>query len=103
MDNNQNNNQNNNQLNIEIAPEMAGGLYSNLAVITHSPSEFIVDFVQMLPGIPKPKVASRIVMTPEHAKRLLMALHDNIAKYESENGEIKIRKQGMTIAPLGEA
>lgn len=97
------NNQNNNQLNIEIAPEMAGGLYSNLAVITHSPSEFIVDFVQMLPGIPKPKVASRIVMTPEHAKRLLMALHDNIAKYESENGEIKIRKQGMTIAPLGEA
>ena len=97
------NNQNNNQLNIEIAPEMAGGLYSNLAVITHSPSEFIVDFVQMLTGIPKPKVASRIVMTPEHAKRLLMALRDNIAKYESENGEIKIRKQGMTIAPLGEA
>lgn len=97
------NNQNNNQLNIEIAPDMAGGLYSNLAVITHSPSEFIVDFVQMLPGIPKPKVASRIVMTPEHAKRLLMALRDNIAKYESENGEIKIRKQGMTIAPLGEA
>ena len=96
-------NQNNNQLNIEITPEMAGGLYSNLAVITHSPSEFIVDFVQMLPGIPKPKVASRIVMTPEHAKRLLMALRDNISKYESENGEIKLRKQGMTIAPLGEA
>ena len=96
-------NQNNNQLNIEIAPEMAGGLYSNLAVITHSQSEFIVDFVQMMPGIPKPKVASRIVMTPEHAKRLLMALHDNISKYESENGEIKLRKQGMTIAPLGEA
>ena len=97
------NNNNNKQLNIEIAPEMAGGIYSNLAVITHSQSEFIVDFVQMLPGIPKPKVASRIVMTPEHAKRLLMALHDNIAKFESENGEIKIRKQGMTIAPLGEA
>ncbi len=97
------NNNNNKQLNIEIAPEMAGGIYSNLAVITHSQSEFIVDFVQMLPGIPKPKVASRIVMTPEHAKRLLMALHDNIAKFESENGEIKLRKQGMTIAPLGEA
>ena len=96
-------NQNNNQLNIEIAPEMAGGLYSNLAVITHSQSEFIVDFVQMMPGIPKPKVASRIVMTPEHAKRLMLALHDNISKYESENGEIKLRKQGMTIAPLGEA
>lgn len=96
-------NQNNNQLNIEITPEMAGGLYSNLAVITHSQSEFVVDFVQMLPGIPKPKVASRIVMTPEHAKRLLMALRDNISKYESENGEIKLRKQGMTIAPLGEA
>ena len=97
------NNNNNKQLNIEIAPEMAGGIYSNLAVITHSQSEFIVDFVQMMPGIPKPKVASRIVMTPEHAKRLLMALHDNIAKFESENGEIKLRKQGMTIAPLGEA
>ena len=97
------NSNNNKQLNIEIAPEMAGGIYSNLAVITHSQSEFIVDFVQMLPGIPKPKVASRIVMTPEHAKRLLMALHDNIAKFESENGEIKLRKQGMTIAPLGEA
>lgn len=96
-----NQNQKQNQINIEIAPEMAGGIYSNLAVITHSQSEFIVDFVQMLPGIPKPKVASRIVMTPEHAKRLLMALHDNIAKYESENGEIKLRKQGMTIAPLG--
>ena len=95
--------QNNKQINIEIAPEMAGGTYSNLAVITHSHSEFIVDFVQMMPGIPKPKVASRIVMTPEHAKRLLMALHDNIAKFESENGEIKLRKQGMTIAPLGEA
>ena len=97
------NNNNNKQLNIEISPEMAGGIYSNLAVITHSQSEFIVDFVQMMPGIPKPKVASRIVMTPEHAKRLLMALHDNIAKFESENGEIKLRKQGMTIAPLGEA
>ncbi|MBQ9584349.1 MAG: DUF3467 domain-containing protein [Bacteroidales bacterium] len=94
-------NPNQKQINIEIAPEMAGGIYSNLAVITHSQSEFVVDFVQMMPGIPKPKVASRIVMTPEHAKRLLMALHDNIAKFESENGEIKIRKQGMTIAPLG--
>lgn len=94
-------NPNQKQINIEIAPEMAGGIYSNLAAITHSQSEFVVDFVQMMPGIPKPKVASRIVMTPEHAKRLLMALHDNIAKFESENGEIKIRKQGMTIAPLG--
>ena len=95
--------QNSNQINIEVAPELAGGIYSNLAVITHSHSEFVMDFVQMLPGIPKPKVASRIVMTPEHAKRLLLALRDNISKYESENGEIKIRQQGMTIAPLGEA
>ena len=94
-------NQNNKQINIEISPEMAGGIYSNLAVITHSQSEFVMDFVQMMPGVPKPKVASRIVMTPEHAKRLLMALHDNLAKFESENGEIKLRKQGMTIAPLG--
>ena len=99
----ENQNPNQKQINIEISPDMAGGTYSNLAVITHSQSEFIVDFVQMMPGIPKPKVASRIVMTPEHAKRLLMALRDNIAKFESENGEIKLRKQGMTIAPLGEA
>ncbi len=97
------NNNKSNQLNIEIAPELAGGIYSNLAVITHSQSEFVVDFVQMMPGIPKPKVVSRIVMTPEHAKRLLKALNENISKFESENGEIKVRKQGMTIAPLGEA
>ena len=95
--------QNSNQINIAVAPALAGGIYSTLAVITHSHSEFVMDFVQMLPGIPKPKVASRIVMTPEHAKRLLLALRDNISKYESENGEIKIRQQGMTIAPLGEA
>ena len=94
-------NQNTKQINIEIAPDMAGGIYSNLAVITHSHSEFVMDFIQMMPGIPKPKVASRIVMTPEHAKRLLLALRENVSKYESENGEIKIRQQGMTIAPLG--
>ena len=96
-------NQNSKQINIEVPPELLGGVYSNLAVITHSHSEFVIDFVQMLPGIPKPKVASRVVMCPEHAKRLLMALRDNISKYESENGEIPLRKQGMTIAPLGEA
>ena len=78
------------QINIEITPEIAGGLYSNLALIAHSPSEFIIDFATMLPGIPKPEIGSRIVMTPEHAKRLLNALADNIVKYESNFGEIEL-------------
>lgn len=82
---------------------MAGGVYSNLAVITHSSSEFVLDFAQMMPGAPKPKVASRIVMTPDHAKRLLAALSENVSKYESENGEIKMHKSGITLGPIGEA
>ncbi len=82
---------------------MAGGVYSNLAVITHSSSEFVLDFAQMMPGAPKPKVASRIVMTPDHAKRLLAALSENVSKYESENGEIKMHKSGIALGPIGEA
>jgi hypothetical protein len=78
-----------NQLNIELSEEVAQGVYSNLAVISHSPSEFVVDFVRIMPGIPKAKVKSRIILTPEHAKRLLMALQDNINKYESMHGKIK--------------
>lgn len=77
------------QLNIELSEEIAQGIYSNLAVITHSSSEFVVDFVRIMPGIPKANVKSRIILTPEHAKRLLMALQDNIKKYESVHGPIK--------------
>ena len=77
------------QLNIELPDEVSEGIYSNLAIITHSPSEFIVDFVQMMPGVPKAKVKSRIILTPQHAKRLYKALKDNISKYEAQHGEIK--------------
>ena len=72
-----------------MTDEVAGGIYSNLAIITHSPTEFVVDFVSMMPGAPKAKVKSRIVMTPQHAKRLFKALADNISKYESSFGTIK--------------
>jgi len=77
------------QLNIELSEEVAQGIYSNLAVITHSSSEFVVDFVRIMPGVPKANVKSRIILTPEHAKRLLMALQDNIKKYEAIHGSIK--------------
>ena len=78
------------QVNIELSDEMAEGIYSNLAIITHSHSEFIVDFIKMMPGIPKAKVKSRIILTPQHAKRLLRALQDNINKFERLHGEIKV-------------
>ena len=78
-----------NQINIELKEEIAQGTYSNLAIITHSSSEFVVDFVRIMPGVPKAEVKSRIILTPEHAKRLLMALKDNIAKFESIHGPIK--------------
>ncbi len=78
-----------NQINIELSEEVAEGIYSNLAIITHSNSEFIVDFVKMMPGVPKAKVKSRIILTPQHAKRLLQALKDNLDKFESLHGKIK--------------
>jgi len=78
------------QINIELGEKEAEGIYSNLALITHSPAEFVVDFTRMLPGIPKTKVYARIIMTPQHAKSLLRALDENIKKYESQFGEIKI-------------
>ncbi|MCC7302185.1 MAG: DUF3467 domain-containing protein [Bacteroidia bacterium] len=85
----QNQNQNANQLNIELSEEVAEGTYSNLAIITHSPAEFVIDFIKMMPGVPKAKVKSRILLTPQHAKRLLRALKDNITKYESAHGQIR--------------
>lgn len=78
-----------NQLNIELSEEIAEGIYSNLAIITHSNSEFVIDFIKMMPGVPKAKVKSRIVLTPQHAKRLLKALKDNLSKFESAHGQIK--------------
>ena len=78
------------EISLEIKPEIAKGTYSNLAIITHSHSEFIIDFATMLPGQPKPEVSNRIVMTPEHTKRLLNALMDNITKYESQFGFIDL-------------
>lgn len=77
-----------NQLNIELNEETAGGVYSNLAVITHSNTEFVLDFIQVMPGVPKAKVKSRVIMNPQHAKRLLNALQDNIQKFEKVNGPI---------------
>lgn len=76
-------------LNIELNEDIAAGTYSNLAIINHSPSEFVVDFVQMMPGIQKAKVKSRIILTPQHSKRLMKALVENISKYENQHGEIK--------------
>ena len=78
-----------NQLNIEISEEVAEGEYANLAIITHSHAEFVIDFVNVMPGTPKSRVKSRIILTPQHAKRLMRALTENIQKYESINGVIK--------------
>ena len=89
-------NSNENQLNIELSEEVAEGIYSNLAIITHSTAEFVVDFVKVMPGVPKARVKSRIVLTPQHAKRLLNALADNIHKYESVHGPIK-HSEGMEL------
>ena len=82
-------NQQQNQINIELSEEVAEGEYANLAMIAHSNSEFVIDFIRLMPGVPKAKVKSRIVITPEHAKRLLGALSDNISIYEAVHGPIK--------------
>lgn len=87
MENQENNN---GQLQIELKEEIAQGTYSNLAIITHSSSEFILDFIRVMPGMPKADVQSRIVLAPEHAKRLLRALEENIGKYERIFGSIRI-------------
>ena len=76
-------------LNIELTEEIAEGTYSNLAIISHSNSEFVLDFIKVMPGLPKAKVKSRIMMTPQHAKRLMRALQDNITKFESQFGGIQ--------------
>lgn len=91
-----------NQLQIEVTPDMAQGVYSNFAIISHTSSEFIVDCAQMMPGIPKAMVRSRVILAPEHAKRLAMALQENIVKYEQEFGRIELpTRQPRTINPFG--
>lgn len=82
------------QINIELGEKEAEGIYSNLAIITHSPAEFVIDFTRVLPGVPKARVHARIIMTAQHAKLLQRALEDNIAKYEMKFGEVKIFGEG---------
>jgi uncharacterized protein (DUF1778 family) len=91
---------NDHQLNIELSEEIAEGIFSNLAIITHSNTEFVLDFIRVMPGVPKAKVKSRIILTPEHAKRLSAALQDNIEKYEELNGRIKTHPEPSPY-PMG--
>ncbi len=91
---------NQNQLNIELPEDIAEGLYSNLAIITHSNSEFILDFINRMPGTPKSKVKARIILTPQHAKRLMRALKDNVGKFESIFGEIEVGETDPFPYPL---
>lgn len=93
-------NKNPGQFNIELSEEVAEGVYSNLAVITHSPAEFVIDFVRIMPGVPKSKVKSRIILTPEHAKRFVAALNDNISKYEAAHGPIREVKGSGPVMPV---
>ncbi len=79
---------NDNQVNIELSEEMATGVYSNLTILTHSPTEFVMDFIQLMPGMPKGKVRSRVIMTPQNAKKLLQAIQENVGKYEQAFGVI---------------
>ena len=90
-----------NQLNIEIDEKTADGTYANLAIINHSISEFVVDFINVMPGSPKSKVKSRIILTPQHAKRLSKALAENINRFEAKNGEIKDFEQPPIPMNLG--
>jgi hypothetical protein len=88
------------QINIELGEKEAEGIYSNLAIISHSPAEFIIDFTRLLPGVPRARVHARIVMTPQHARLLLNALDDNIAKFERAYGEINLAAGGAFGFPM---
>ncbi len=93
-------------LNIEIKEDVADGIYSNLAVINHSVMEFVVDFIQMMPGVPKPRVRSRIILSPMHAKRFAMAMAENVRRYEETHGEIDEPKgpaMPLNFGPTGQA
>lgn len=92
-------------IDIELGDEVAQGHYSNLAIIAHSTSEFVIDFAAVLPGVPKAKVRSRVILTPEHAKRLLLSLQENISRYESNIGKIEIapNPRNSSFNKMGEA
>lgn len=91
-----------NQIEIELSEDVAQGIYSNLAVISHSASEFVVDFIRVVPGVPKAQVKSRIILTPDHAKRLMVALQENIEKFEKINGPVSVDNENPGfIPPLG--
>ena len=95
------NNKQEKQLQIDLSNEIAQGVYSNFAIISHSSSEFVVDFAQLAPGMPKATVRSRVILAPEHAKRLLQALQDNVVRYEAEFGNINYPNQEpRTISPF---
>jgi hypothetical protein len=89
------------QINVELGEKEAEGVYSNLAIITHSTAEFVIDFTRVLPGVPKAKVHARVIMTPQHAKLLMNALKDNIQKFEDKFGEIKLLGEGPTPSGFG--
>ncbi|WP_372767112.1 DUF3467 domain-containing protein [Lutibacter sp.] len=94
------------KINIEMDDKTAEGIYSNLAIINHSVSEFVVDFISVMPGQPKAKVKSRIILTPQHAKRLVKALADNVHRFEKSHGDIKDYDQPtipLNFGPTGEA
>ena len=101
MNQNQNQNNQDNQIEIELTEEIAQGIYSNLAIISHSSSEFVLDFIRVVPGMQKAKVKSRIILTPDHAKRLLSALQENIDKFENMNGPVSINNNLGFLPPLG--
>ncbi len=99
-------NQQQGQINIELDEKTAEGIYSNLAIINHSASEFILDFVTVMPGVPKAKVKSRVILTPQHAKRFLKALGENLHRFEVSHGEIKDTEQPqipLNFGPAGQA
>ena len=89
------------QINIELDEKISSGEYANFVVVTHSPAEFVMDFTRLLPGVPKAKVHSRIIMAPQHAKAYLAALNDNIKKFESKHGEIKMHTKGEGFSSFG--
>ena len=93
--------ENENQMQIELTPEMADGIYSNLAVINHSPSEFVLDFIQMIPGVPKARVKARVILTPQHAKRLIKAMEENVQRYEATHGTISESEQPQIPIQFG--
>ena len=95
-----NNNSKKPQLNIQLDEDMANGTYSNLVIINHSSTEFVLDFVSVMPGVPKSKIKSRMILAPVHAKRLLRALSENVKRYENSHGSIKDDQAQQQNFPL---